>query len=67
MLLDQNLYNLLKNAVIIALVSGPKTVCELSVHVGINEQQLEAFLARFVQEKVIRQDGHQYLSLLPKK
>ena len=67
MLLDQNLYNLLKNAVIIALASGSKTVGELSVHVGINEQQLEAFLARFVQEKVIKQEGHQYHSLLPKK
>ncbi len=61
-LLDQNLYNLLKNAVIIALASGAKTVGELSVHVGINEQQLEPFLSRFAQEKVIRRDGHHYVS-----
>ena len=66
-LLDQNLFILLKNAVIIALASGSKTVDELSVHVGINEQQLEPFLARFVQEKVIRQEGHHYHSLLTGK
>ena len=66
LLLDQNLYNLLKNAVIIALTSGAKTAGELSVHVGINEQQLEPFLARFAQENVIRRDGHHYMNLLHK-
>ena len=63
-LLDQNLCNLLKNAVIIALGSGAKTVGELSVHVGINEQQLEPFLARFTQEKVLGRDGHHYMSVI---
>ncbi len=64
--LDQNLYNLLKNAVILSLASGSKTLGELATQVGINEQQLSPFLARFVQEKVIRQDGHHYMSLLHK-
>ena len=63
-LLDQNLYNLLKNAVILALTSGAKTVGELSVHVGINEQQLEPFLAKFADEKVVRKDGHHYTALV---
>lgn len=67
MLLDKNLYNLLKNAVILSLASGSKTVGELATQVGINEEQLLPFLARFVQEKVIKQDGHHYNSLLAHK
>lgn len=63
MLLDKNLYNLLKNAVLVILGSGSKTLGELAVRVGIPEQQLEPFLAKFAEEKVLRKDGHHYTAL----
>ncbi len=59
-LLDKNLYNLLKNAVLVMLGSGSKTLGELAVRVGIPEPQLEPFLAKFAEEKVLRKDGHHY-------
>jgi hypothetical protein len=63
-LLDRNLHNLLKNSVLIIIGSGPKTLGELSVKVGIAEQQLEPFLAKFADEKVIRKEGHHYTALV---
>ncbi len=63
-LLDRNLHNLLKNSVLIILGSGSKTLGELSVKVGIAEQQLEPFLAKFADEKVVRKDGHHYTALV---
>ena len=63
-LLEKNLYNLLKNAVLLLLGSGTKTVGELSQRVGIAEQQLEPFLAKFADEKVIRKEGHHYTALV---
>ncbi len=63
-LLDKNLNNLLKNAVLIILGSGSKTLGELSVKIGIAEQQLEPFLAKFADEKVVRKDGHHYTALV---
>ncbi len=59
-LLDKNLYNLLKNAVLVMLGSGSKTLGELAARVGIPEPQLEPFLAKFAEEKVLRKDGHHY-------
>ncbi len=61
-LLDKNLYNLLKNAVLIAIGSGTKTIAELSQRVGIAPEQLEPFLAKFVEEKLIGRDGQFYSS-----
>ena len=63
-LLDKNLYNLLKNAVLVILGSGSKTLGELAIKVGIPEQQLEPFLAKFAEEKVLRKDGHHYTSIV---
>ncbi len=61
-LLDRNLYNLLKNTVLVSLASGARTIGELSVKVGIPEQQLEPFLVKFAEEKLIKKDGHHYSS-----
>lgn len=63
-LLDKNLRNLLKNAVLLVLGSGQKTIGDISVRVGIPEQQLEPFLAKFAEEKVLRKDGHHYMALV---
>ncbi len=63
-LLEKNLYNLLKNAVLVMLSSGSKTLGELAVRVGIPEQQLEPFLAKFAEEKVLRKDGHHYTAIV---
>lgn len=63
-LLDKNLYNLLKNAVLLLIGSGQKTIGDISVRVGIPEQQLEPFLAKFAEEKVLRKDGHHYTALV---
>lgn len=65
-LLDKNLYNLLKNAVLIALGPGTRTMPELSQRVGIAPEQLEPFLAKFVEEKVIGRNGQSYSSLVRK-
>ena len=63
-LLDRNLHNLLINAVLIILGSGSKTLGELSVKVGIAEQQLEPFLAKFAEEKAVKKEGHHYTALV---
>ncbi|MBI2549700.1 hypothetical protein HYV83_00780 [Candidatus Woesearchaeota archaeon] len=63
-LLDKNLYNLLKNVVLLLLEPGSKNLGELSSRVGIAEQQLEPFLAKFAEEKLIKKDGHHYTSLV---
>ncbi len=65
-LLEQNLYNLLKNAVLLVLGSGTKAAGELSGAIGIPEQQLEPFLARFAEERVIRKEGTRYSALVRK-
>ena len=65
-LLDKNLYNLLKNAVLAILGSGTKSISELAQKVGIAEQQLEPFLAKFVEEKILARDGSRYTSLVRK-
>ncbi len=59
-LLDKNLYNLLKNAVLLVLGSGQKAIGDISLRVGIPEPQLEPFLAKFAEEGVVRKDGHHY-------
>ena len=59
-LLDKNLYNLLKNAVLLVLGQGQKSLGEISIRVGIPEQQLEPFMAKFAEEKVLKKDGHHY-------
>lgn len=65
-LLDTNLHNLLKNTILIILGSGTKPLGELSQKVGIAEQQLEPFLAKFVQESILMKDGSHYTSLVRK-
>lgn len=60
MLLDKNLYNLLKNAVLISLGSGSKGIAELSGKVGIPEPQLEPFLSKFIEENLIVRNGGNY-------
>ena len=65
-LLDKNLYNLLKNAVLLVLGSGSRTLGDLSSKVGIAEQQLEPFLAKFAEEKILSKDGNHYTSLVRK-
>ena len=65
-LLEKNLYNLLKNAVLIVLSSGNKTMGELSIKVGIGEDQLEPFLVKFAEEKVIAKEGHFYVGIVRK-
>ncbi|MBI2144067.1 hypothetical protein HYU17_02855 [Candidatus Woesearchaeota archaeon] len=62
MLLEKNLYNMLKNFVLLMLGSGSKTAGEISQKVGIPEQQLEPFLAKFEEEGMVRKDGHRYLA-----
>jgi len=63
-LLEQNLYNLLKNAVLLVLGPGKKTVADLSTGVGIPEPQLEPFLTKFVEERIIKKDGEHYSALV---
>lgn len=65
-LLDRNIATLLKNAVILALGSGSRTIGDISTKLGIPEQQLGPFLEQYVREKMVRKDGHSY-SLAPKK
>ncbi|HIG97868.1 TPA: hypothetical protein HA231_00380 [Candidatus Woesearchaeota archaeon] len=63
-LLDGNLGNLLKNFVLMLLGSGSRTLGDLSKAVGIAEQPLEPFLARFASEGLIRKEGHHYTSVV---
>ncbi|MBI2145533.1 hypothetical protein HYU18_04400 [Candidatus Woesearchaeota archaeon] len=66
-LLDKNLYNLLKNAVLLALGSGTKSISELSQKVGIASEQLEPFLGKFVEERILSKNGQYYSSLVVKQ
>ncbi len=65
-LLDKNLNNLLKNTILVILNSGSKSLAELSQSVGIGEQQLEPFLSKFIDEKLISRNGQSYKSLVAK-
>jgi hypothetical protein len=63
-LLEKNLYNLLKHAVLLTLGAGKKTAAELSEGVGISDVQLEPFLTKFEEEKLIKKEGNGFLAVV---